>query len=312
LKSCELKINGISQVSTLNTASVRVSAIVTAFQRISQTVATLHRLQECRPTPDEILVHVDGKQNACAEAVRRAFPNVTVVMSDTSVGPGGGRNRLVAAARNELIASFDDDSYPADKDYFSRVEVLAETFPEAALFAASIFHQNEFIVLEEKLISRTASFGAGGVVFRRSEFMAAGGFVSLAIAYGMEEEDLALRLLNRGKTLLHCPFLRVFHDTDRSHHNSALITSGTIANVALLAWLRYPARYWPYGVLQVANRCIWCIRVGRRSGIISGLGRIPGHLWKYRHFRQPVSPLAMKYKLAMKSAQRKKFSEIPP
>ena len=116
----------------------------------------------------------------------------------------------------------------------------------------------------------------------------------LVVAYGMEEEDLALRLLDRGRTLLHCPCLRVFHDTDRSHHNSALITSGTIANIALLAWLRYPARYWPYGVLQVANRCIWCMRVGRRRGIISGLTQIPGHLWKHRHLRAPVSPQAMR------------------
>ena len=225
-------------------------------------------------------------------------------MSDTSVGPGGGRNKLIAAARNELIASFDDDSYPIDTDYFSRARLLAEAFPDAALLAASIFHRNEALTVDENLILRTASFVAGGVVFRRSEFLAAGGFVPLVVAYGMEEEDLAFRLLDRGPTLLHCSWLRVFHNTDRSHHNSAQITSGTIANIALLAWLRYPARYWPYGMLQVSNRCIWCMRVGRRRGIISGLIQIPRHLWKHRHLRAPVSPQAMRCKFAARKAAK--------
>jgi GT2 family glycosyltransferase len=283
-------------------ASVPISAVVTAFQRVAQTVATLHQLEACRPAPNEILVHVDGNETTCAKEVHRAFPHLTIMMSDTSVGPGGGRNKLIAAARNELIASFDDDSYPIDTDYFARARLLAEAFPDAALLAANIFHRNEAVTEDEELISRTASFGAGGVVFRRSEFLAAGGFVPLVVAYGMEEEDLALRLLDRGRTLLRCPCLRVFHNNDRSHHNSALITSGTIVNIALLAWLRYPASYWPYGLLQVANRCLWCMRVGRRRGIISGLSRIPRHLWRHRYLRVPVSPQTMQRKFAARTA----------
>jgi len=98
--------------------------------------------------------------------VRASFPQLGVIASETSIGPGGGRNKLVSAARNELIASFDDDSYPMDTDYFSRARLLAEAFPDAAVFAASIFHRNEALTVDEKLISRTAIFGAGGVVFR--------------------------------------------------------------------------------------------------------------------------------------------------
>ena len=128
-----------------------ISAVVTACERVTQTVATLHQLEACRPAPDEILVHVDGNQTTCAKAVRGAFPHLTVIMSDTSVGPGGGRNKLIAAARNELIASFDDDSYPIDTDYFSRARLLAEAFPDAALFAASIFHRNEALTVDENV-----------------------------------------------------------------------------------------------------------------------------------------------------------------
>src|ERR1051326_3868958 len=39
----------------------RIAAIVTAFERTEQTLATLSVIQKCEPQPAEILVHVDGK-----------------------------------------------------------------------------------------------------------------------------------------------------------------------------------------------------------------------------------------------------------
>ena len=289
-------------------AKVPVTAIITAYQRIEQTLETLRRIEACRPAPGEILVHVDGNEFACFEAVRGAFPHLTVILSESSVGPGGGRNKLVTAASNELIASFDDDSYPIDGDYFTRAMALAARFPGAALLAASIFNRNEAISADEKLVSCTASFGAGGAVFRRSAFLAAGGFVPLVVAYGMEEEDLALRLIDRGQTLLNCPWLRVFHDTDLSHHKSATVTSGVIANLALLAWLRYPVIFWPYGVLQVANRVVWSLRVGRRAGVRSGIAMIPRHLTQHQDLRRPVSVKTMRKRFAYRISALEPFT----
>ena len=148
----------------------------------------------------------------------------------------------------------------------------------------------------------SASFAAGGVVLCRSDFLAVGGFVPLAVAYGMEEEDLSLRLINRGKTVLTSPWLRIFHDTDLSHHRAARVTSGSIANLALLAWLRYPLAYWPYGGLQVLNRVVWCLRVGRIAGIVQGLASIPAHVGRHRHLRQPVSRQTMRLRFAARAS----------
>lgn len=288
--------------------TVPLTAIVTAYQRIEQTLETLRRIEACHPRPDEILVHVDGGQVACADAVRAACPHLVVITSPSSVGPGGGRNKLVALARNELIASFDDDSYPIDADFFGRAVTLADAFPDVAVYAGSVFNKGEALAPAEKRVSQTASFGAGGVVLRRSEFLKVGGFVPLVIAYGMEEEDLALRLIDRGLTLKRCPWLRIFHDNDLSQHNSARITSATIANIALLAWLRYPVNYWPYGVLQIANRIVWCLRVGRRAGVISGVVAIPGHLARHRRFRHPVSNEAMRLRFTARAHKWEPFA----
>ncbi|HEU0252281.1 MAG TPA: glycosyltransferase, partial [Pyrinomonadaceae bacterium] len=113
-----------------------ISAIVTAYERVEQTLATLKVIHSCQPSPDEVLVHVDANQVECERAVREAFPNVRIMLSSDRVGPGGGRNKLVEAAQFELVASFDDDSYPIDSDYFSRASELCERFPEASVICA--------------------------------------------------------------------------------------------------------------------------------------------------------------------------------
>src|SRR5690606_27221128 len=96
------------------------------------------------------------------------------------------------------------------------------------------------------------------------------------------------------KTLLLCKWLRVFHDTDLTHHLSPRVTAGIIGNLALRAWLRYPVRYWPYGVLQVANRVVWSLRAGRRAGVLRGLLGIPRYLISYSRYRNTVSAEALR------------------
>src|SRR5919106_2139777 len=175
-----------------------ISAIVTAYDRIEQTLATLRVIQSCVPPPDEGLVHVDANQIAVENAIGDAFPDVQVLRSEEQVGPGGGRNKLVDAAQFEFIASFDDDSYPIDSDYFARALRLFEKFPEASLICAALYHAGESIGLDERSAKWTADFSGGACIYRRQAFLDAGGYVPLAVAYGMEEVDLALRLHSRG------------------------------------------------------------------------------------------------------------------
>ena len=286
---------------------VPITATVAAYQRVGKTLVTIRRLLGCQPAPDEVLVHVDANQTHCADAIRAEFPDVPVLMSAEAVGPGGGRNKLIAAARNELVATFDDDSYPLDNDFFARAQFLMQTYPEAALITGAITHRNEEAREDRPVVFKTASFIACGVVMRRSAFLKVGGFVPLTIAYGMEEEDLSVRLLEQGWTQLSSSWLRIYHDSDLGHHNTPEVTAATIANLALLAWLRYPKLYWSYGLLQVLNRVRYCIGVGRFAGIGRGFALIPGHLWRHRSYRVPVSARAMKLRLEARKSEPVNF-----
>lgn len=277
-----------------------ISAIVTAYERIDQTLATLRVIQSCVPAPDEVLVHVDANQIECEEAVRNAFPDVHMMRSRDQVGPGGGRNRVLNAARFEFVASFDDDSYPIDSDYFARVKNVFERFPEAAVVSAALYHAGESIGLDDRSAKWTADFSGGACIFRRSAFVEAGGYVPLPVAYGMEEVDLAIRLHSRGGRILTTPWLRVFHNTDLTRHGDPRVTAGSIANLALLAYLRYPVSLWGIGLGQCANRLLWLLRHGRRRGIVKGLTMIPAHLRSHHQYRLPLSKRAVRSYLALR------------
>jgi GT2 family glycosyltransferase len=281
-------------------SAVNISAIITAYERIDQTLNTLRIIETCDPRPAEILVHVDANQTACEKAIRQAFPNVRVIASSDRLGPGGGRNKLVDAAAGKLVASFDDDSYPIDSDYFGRVLQLFEQFPEASIICAALYHAGEAIALDERKAQWTADFSGGACVYRRQAFLDAGGYVPMPVAYGMEEVDLALRLHSQGGKILSSSWLRVFHDTDLKRHAEPHVTAGSIANLALLAYLRYPVWLWVIGLLQCANRVLWLLRNGRRRGIWSGLTMIPGHLRFHRRFRRTVSNGAVRSYLALR------------
>ena len=279
-----------------------ISAIVTAYERMEQTLATLRVIQSCVPRPDEILVHVDANRIECEEAIRNAFPDVSILRSSAQVGPGGGRNRLLNAAQCEFVASFDDDSYPLDSDYFERALKLIDRFPEASVISAALYHAGESILLDDRSAQWSADFSGGACIFRRSAFLGVGGYVPLPVAYGMEEVDLAIRLHSRGGKILSTRWLRVFHNTDLKRHGDPRVTAGSIANLALLAYLRYPVSLWAIGVGQCAKRLLWLLRHGRRSGIVKGLTMIPAHLWANHRYRLPVSRRAVRSYLALRRA----------
>ncbi|HEX6164097.1 MAG TPA: glycosyltransferase [Vicinamibacterales bacterium] len=281
-----------------------VTAIVTGYRRADQLLNTLRIVAACEPAPAEIIVHVDAGEHECAKRVGAAFPAVRVMVSDQRVGPGGGRNKMVAAATHDLVASFDDDSYPIDRDYFARVRQLFEDFPDAWVVDSRVFHLNQAIEPDTTTATWVADFSGGGCAYRRERYLQTGGYVPLATAYGMEEVDFGLRLHALGGRVLRSGRLRVFHHTDLSHHADPLITSASIVNVALLAYLRYPLSMWAVGAAQCANRIQWLLRHGRRRGVWSGLMAIPAAIAEHRGERDPLPRRAVRSFLALRRAPR--------
>ncbi len=281
-------------------APAPVTAIITAYQRREATAHTLKTIASCVPPPAEIIVHVDGGGSVLADLVRAQHPAARVLVSKGHVGPGGARNLMVNAATQPFIASFDDDSYPMDADFFQRVADLFEAFQDAWVIAGKIFHLHQTIAPPLAEGAWAADFSGGGCAYRRERYLEVGGYVPLPAAYNMEEVDFALRLHAKQGRILGTPWLRVFHDTDLARHSDPEVTSASIANLALLAFLRYPLHLWSIGAAQVLNRIQWLARNGRRRGILGGLAAIPAHVWRHRRLRHPLDAPVVRSYLALR------------
>lgn len=262
-----------------------VTAIVPACRRQDKLLETLRRIQNCHPAPAQILVHVDGGDSVIVEAIRTFDPGIQILVSNKLLGPGGSRNRLIGAAEHELVANFDDDSFPANPGYFARVMDLAEHFPDAAMFSAAS-HAKEWLNLKFQQIAVPSGCGC---VFRRRWFQRTQGFVPLPIAYNMEEVDIGLQLHALGGMIVHDPLLRVTHDNVLMREVDARTNAHVLANTALFTYLRYPAWLWPVGAWSVFNRLVLLLCWGWTAGIPEGLWMMPDHLRKHKQYRREIN-----------------------
>jgi GT2 family glycosyltransferase len=290
-------------------SNYNITVVIPTYQRPNALLKTLKQIYQCSPRPDEVIVHVDGGDMVTEKALRHSkFSNIIIIKNSDQVGPGGGRNVAIAHAKNPIVASFDDDSYPIDPDYFARLIQLFEAFPKAAVIGSAIFHQNETITADEYRATWAADFVGCGCAYRKDVFLQTKGYVPLPLAYGMEETDLSLRLHHLGWGILYSPWLRVFHDTKLEHHNSPKITAASIANQALLTYLRYPMTLWWLGGMQCVSRVSWLMRHQRWSGILTGLVSIPGLIRQQHSHRQTVSAQSL---LSYLRLRRGGTSDIP-
>ena len=268
-----------------------ISVVIPTYQRPEDLVVAIEKITACEPCPDEIIVHIDYGDKITKpqlESLSQSTTDIVIIQGDRRVGPGGGRNKSIKKAKHNIIASFDDDSYPLDLDYFSRLLKLFKQYPKAAVVGAAIYHRNETILPEKYEANWEHSFVGCGCAYRRELFLETGGYVELPVAYGMEEVDLSLRLYNKDWHVLVSPWLRVFHDTDLTRHGNPKITAASISNQILLTYLRYPVLLWWIGLGQMLSRILWLVRNQRFAGIGMGLVNIPGLIAKNRQYRSVV------------------------
>ena len=266
---------------------------IPTYNRIEKLLISLEKILQCDPQPNEIIIHIDKGDRTTEKIITQKYPEIKLILSSTRMGPGGGRNKIINAATNNIIASFDDDSYPLDQDYFQRLKILFEKLPNTAVINGAVFHIGESIKPDKYIASINSNFIGCGCAYRRDIFLQTTGYIALPLAYGMEEVDLALRLINLNWNIVNTPWLRVFHKTNLEHHNQPQITAATIANQILLTYLRYPLKLWWVGFYQCSNRIIWLIKNHRLAGILTGIISIPQLILKHQGDRAPISTQAL-------------------
>jgi len=208
----------------------RVAICITTRNRRDELARTLRALTHLEPAPDEILVAVDGSNDGTLELLREAYPQVQALIHEQARGSIPSRNELAAACRSDIFLSLDDDSYPLEKDFISRLRLLfaarprlaVATFPQrsdefpASLTAADL-GPSQFV----------GSYVNSGGAIRRSVFEDLGGYPAFFF-HAYEEPDFALRCLAAGWQVWCESSLTIRHhftgtqrDEIRTHHRHA-------------------------------------------------------------------------------------------
>jgi GT2 family glycosyltransferase len=249
----------------------------------------LGRILAVKPEAITLLIHVDAGDQETIKLLDKKFSGkVNWVCASSTRGPGGGRNILMEMAKTPWVVTFDDDSWPESPDFFERLGKVIASCPKAGLLAFPINVRGQKPTHWPAEIQMASCFENCGCAIRREAFLQTDGFQPLRHAYGMEEADVSLQLLEKGWQILNVPDMWVYHDTRMEHHARAPVNAAQITNTALLAFLRYPITLWPLGILQTLNRVKYAISMRRFRGIAKGLLDIPCACWKYRAARKPV------------------------
>lgn len=280
---------------------VAVSVIIPTWRRSACLLKTLARVAECDPRPQEVLIHIDVDDNETAAALVDSPLPVRTFQSETRLGPGGGRNRLLREAACEAVVSLDDDSYPVCVDFFRQVVELLDAHPGFALLALPCLMPGQPPPEARPGVREFVAFEGCGAILRRSVLLTVPGYVPLRYAYGMEELDMALQLLDAGHVIGRVDRPCVQHDLVIANHIRPRVNAAYIVNMALLPFLRFP---WPYVLLlpvRVLRRVAYSIGQHRYRGIGAGIFGIPAALWRSRRLRRPVKRSTMKRYLQLRA-----------
>ncbi len=267
---------------------VPITVVIPTFNRTVKLIKTLSILRQCDPAPSEIIVHIDSGDETTHETVNIQFPFVKTMRSAQKAGPGGGRHAAISVANNEIVVSFDDDSYPIDGDFFALVCQEFGEIKDAAVLGMRIYETKENIRPQCNRRASARGFVGCGCGYRRTIYKQIRGYLPLQYAYAGEEADIIYQLLKTRYKVVVSDMLRVYHDIDHVHRDNYAVLKAWIRNMILMVYLHYPCVLWPIGVFRVL-RVAYIIRHRLpHSEIIKSFFEARHEIVKYRRLRSGI------------------------
>ena len=245
--------------------SPAVSICIATHNRREDLTRTLREIARLDPPPAEIIVVADGCTDGTPEFVAREYPAARLIVHDEARGSIPSRNEMAAVCTNEVFLSLDDDSYPIETDFISRV---ARLFAGNSALAVASFPQrtDEFpATLTQTDFGPshfTGTYANSGAAIRRSVFNALGGYPDF-FGHAYEEPDFALRCCAAGWQVRHETSLKIRHHFTKTQRNEMRTHRRHARNELWSVLLRCPAPM----LVAVA-----LFRLARQGGYAAGRG----------------------------------------
>lgn len=204
--------------------------MIATRNRCEELRCTLSKIQDLQPPANEILICADGCTDNTREMVRSGFPDCTLVENERARGSVFSRDRLLRFAKSDIVLSLDDDSYPMEHDFFTRLGRIFVEYPKAAVISFpeirdnAVPHPTKALSSPAHLVSAYASCAAA---MRRGVYLRSQGF-PIFFDHMYEEPDFALQCYALGYQVWFWPSVRIRHhvtpaqrDETARHHLNA-------------------------------------------------------------------------------------------
>jgi len=233
--------------------------------------------------PIEILVVDNSPSEEIYRWLEHTYPSVKCIKTFSPLALPMVRNILVASARGKYVIFHDDDSRFAETTGLSGAVEYLEQNPQVACLA---FRQGDERgdwnpLFDGPSVCITYNYIACAVMFRRSDYLQAGGYFERFPLYG-EELILSLGFFGLGKEIHYYPHVPIIHeqvmlgrdpDAGKRYHLAEIVmTSGAMLLKApipdVLIW-------YPLYLLWSATKVIYL----HRRPLVAMRGLIDAVLW---------------------------------
>src|SRR5262245_9343871 len=190
-----------------------LSVMITTRNRIGELRRTWRALQHLNLPPLEVLITTDGCTEDVVAAVKAELSEARLFVNQIPLGSVASRDRMMRAARGDLVLALDDDSYPEQPDCISRIVPMFGQHPNLAVLHFPQRSDECFETLAQTNFGSehlTRSFGNGGAVLRRSTYLQSPGFEP-RFFHAYEEPDYALQCVAAGYEVLFSPVITIRH-----------------------------------------------------------------------------------------------------
>ncbi len=207
------------------------------------------------------LAVTDDASNDETQALRREFPSISWERWDLRQGHVRARNRMMLRAEEDYYVSIDDDAWFVDGDEIAVAVDHLERHPTTAAVAFDIISPDRRMRVSRGAATSTAMFVGCGHMLRLSAVRELGGYTEFPGAYGAEEKDFCLRLIDAGYRIVRLDGVHVWHDKTPSARDLSEQHRSGVCNDLTLALQRVPAGLVvPVVALKMASHLVFAIR----------------------------------------------------
>jgi GT2 family glycosyltransferase len=215
-----------------------VSVVVAGKNRPQELQRLLESLRAQTLQPVEVVVVDDASEPPLPQ-----FSGSLQFRNDVPRGACQARNLGFRNASGKYVFIFDDDAEIRDTSLIERAVALAERIPQVGaigfrqLTPEGKTHWMQPAAGEQ--IRLVPSFYGFGALIVRAAFEAVGGFFE-PLGYYCEEDELALKLIDRGFLVIYDPSLQVVHHEYSKGRDYRIIHRLTWRNMMYITVARYP------------------------------------------------------------------------